>query len=140
MPNAPDLTRCSYDKCAATPTVVVNARVYCPQHELHGRRHAELWNATKTEPKEPNTVGIKKHEGNKYVRTIHSCVVPGDTVEVDVYAVLLAFNVTDPAAAHAAKKVLCAGIRGKGSAVDDYRGAIAALNRAIEIKQQKGDA
>jgi hypothetical protein len=79
-------------------------------------------------------VSIREHEGSKYIRTIESCVSPGEKTQVDVYSVLVAFDVTCPAMAHAAKKVLCAGLRGKGSAIDDLKGAIAALHRAVEIE------
>jgi hypothetical protein len=86
---------------------------------------------------------IEEHEGKKYLRTIWAV---GDQVvcdpklnrmgvQVDVYAVLIAFNVTCPARQHALKKLLCSGIRGKGSELDDLNGALAAVSRAIEIQR-----
>lgn len=89
------------------------------------------------------TLNIHQHEGRKYLRRITS--PSGETIEVDVYAVLVAFGVTCPATAHAIKKLLAAGQRGKGSRLDDLQGALAAVSRAIEIKQtsaamQLGDA
>ena len=48
--------------------------------------------------------------GSKYLRSI-DMPVPG---KVDVYSVLEAFDVRCPARQHAIKKLLCAGLRGKG--------------------------
>jgi hypothetical protein len=82
---------------------------------------------------------ITSHEGKKYLRTIypatgHSTVGgPADPIQIDVYCVIKAFKIICPAQAHALKKVLCAGQRDKGSAKADLEGAIAALNRAIEM-------
>jgi hypothetical protein len=86
-----------------------------------------------------------KHEGSKYLRTIRGWrrepvagvadAVIEVEVQVDVYAVLVAFAVTCPATAHAVKKLLCAGQRGKGSIHADLVGARAAVDRAIEIQQ-----
>ncbi len=84
---------------------------------------------------------IGSHQGRKYLRTVVS-PVKDETgnypmIEVDVYAVLTAFEVTCPATAHAIKKLLCPGQRGKGSRLDDLVGALAAVNRAIEIEQNE---
>jgi len=78
--------------------------------------------------------GLKS--GNKYLRTIRN--TEGKTLNnVDVYSVLEAFNVTNPPVQHAIKKLLCAGIRGKGSAVNDVTECIPAVERAIEIENHK---
>lgn len=76
---------------------------------------------------------------NKYLRTIHET---GNSdldiaVRADVYEVLEGFNVTCPARQHAAKKILCSGIRGKGDAVQDLTEARDALNRAIELELRR---
>jgi len=75
--------------------------------------------------------------GSKYLRDVpcligHKCV--------DVYAVLDAFNVTCPARQHAIKKLLCAGLRGKGGVKQDLSEASDAVTRAIEMhkSQTKG--
>lgn len=82
--------------------------------------------------------------GNKYHRPINGLKAYHPTpafVFVDVYAVLTAFEVTSPALQHCAKKVLCAGIRGKGSKVQDLREARDALDRAIEdAEREEGTA
>lgn len=68
--------------------------------------------------------------GNKYHRTITDLrpqAYRNNAVEIDVYRVLKAFNVTDPGCQHAAKKILCRGIRGKGDELQDTIEAIDAL-------------
>lgn len=80
---------------------------------------------------------IRNHEGKKYLREIHAADIPQVCINVDVYSVIEAFGITCPAQAHALKKVLCAGQRGKGTKIDDLVGAIAALSRAIELQQQR---
>lgn len=74
--------------------------------------------------------------GNKYFRTIHNRDdVDGRRISctVDVYRVLAAFVVTCPCVAHAAKKVLCAGLRGKATQRQDLVEAIEALEQAIQL-------
>jgi hypothetical protein len=78
------------------------------------------------------TTPIAGHEGLKYLRTIRSAE-NDDTIKVDVYSILVAFGVTCPARAQAIKKLLCCGQRGKGDERADLGGAIAAINRAIEL-------
>jgi len=57
-------------------------------------------------------------------------------VWVDVYDVLTAFDVTNPATAHALKKLLAAGGRGFKSEIEDLKEAIVSLNRAVEIQEE----
>lgn len=86
------------------------------------------------------TTPIQKHSGSKYVRTIYPCtfkesvVIHGDVlgIRVDVYCVLGAFEVPTAARGHAIKKLLCAGIRGKGDELKDLLEARDALDRDIE--------
>lgn len=70
--------------------------------------------------------------GSKYLRKI----VTTDSGCVDVYAVLLAFNVTCPARQHAIKKLLCSGIRGKGDELQDLQEAHDAVDRAIQLNNE----
>lgn len=64
--------------------------------------------------------------GNKYHREIKD--IDGTTIgNVDVYSVLRAFDVADPAIQHAIKKLLCLGIRGKGDAQQDATEAMDAI-------------
>lgn len=84
---------------------------------------------------------ITEHEGKKYIRTIQSCLPAGQEpdIHIDVYAVFKAFNVTDQPVGHAIKKLLALGERGKGSKLDDLKGALAAINRAIDQEMRGPD-
>jgi len=73
------------------------------------------------------------HSGSKYLRTIQ--LIGG---KVDVYAVLVAFGVSCPARQHAIKKLLCAGLRGKGDELQDLHEAGDAVDRAIQIAEAVG--
>jgi hypothetical protein len=55
-------------------------------------------------------------------------------IKIDVYDVLKAFNVRNPAIQHAIKKLLKGGERGVKSKVQDYTEAIESINRAIELE------
>lgn len=81
------------------------------------------------------TKTIQDHEGKKYLRTIRSCV-DNTTIQVDVYSVLRAFNVTCPIVAHMVKKLLACGERGKGDRLADLLGVEAAVSRAIEEERK----
>lgn len=80
---------------------------------------------------------INEHEGKKYLRRVFAADGSGQSVLVDVYAVLMAFDVTCPARAHAIKKLLAAGTRGKGGTIEDLIGVHAALSRAIDLQRQR---
>lgn len=67
--------------------------------------------------------------GSKYLRNIKLT----EDKKTDVYAVLLAFEVTCPARQHAIKKLLCAGLRGKNDVTNDLKEARDAIERAIEL-------
>ena len=77
---------------------------------------------------------------NKYIREIYDLDSAESPVgvEVDVYEVLEAFKVTCPARQHAIKKLLCAGLRDKGDALQDLQEAASAVGRAcaLEIKRK----
>jgi hypothetical protein len=83
---------------------------------------------------------IDQHEGKKYLRTIYSALRDGCSVRADVYEVIEAFHRgldLPEGVAHALKKLLCPGNRGKGSVLADLEGAVAALNRAVEILRRR---
>lgn len=82
-------------------------------------------------PRKTTTV-VKKSSGSKYLRDIQ--LMDG---KVDVYAVLEAFNVECPARQHAIKKLLCAGLRGKGSTLQDLNETVDAVNRAIDLERNR---
>lgn len=106
-----------------------------PLDRIH-YRHGGYRLVTRIDPPQLST-DILSHEGRKYLRRIESAVIPGESVGVDVYAVLEAFAVACPARQHAIKKLLCAGLRDKGSQLDDLIGASAAINRAIELERAR---
>lgn len=58
---------------------------------------------------------------------------PCKGVQIDVYDVLVAFTVTDPAIAHAVKKLLAPGQRGSKGWAQDVEEAIKSCQRALEM-------
>ena len=133
---------------------VVRARYHNPAHiEWEKRQAAKHVNNPEMKP---TVIPIEPHEsssssemseetitptamnttyGNKYHRTIKG-VTEGSAV-VDVYCVLEAFAVTCPARQHAIKKLLCAGLRGKGDSVQDLTEAMESVARAITLEKQR---
>ena len=63
---------------------------------------------------------------NKYSKRVKSTTI-------DVYDVLVAFNVTCPAMQHAIKKCLMSGQRGYKDTKQDKREAIQSIERSIEL-------
>ena len=55
---------------------------------------------------------------------------------VDVYDVLMAFNVTNPATQHAIKKLLMPGNRGHKDKLTDLKDAHQSIARAIELESE----
>lgn len=81
----------------------------------------------------PDPVEEQHYRDDKYIRSIRA--VKGEqSIDVDVYEVLEAFNVTCPARQHALKKLLCAGLRNKGSVMQDLREAEACVRRAMKMQ------
>ena len=77
---------------------------------------------------------MSDHSGKKYLRQIP---VDDDGLS-DVYDVLYAYEVKSQPRGHAIKKLLCAGIRGKGSELQDISEAIDALQRDLkQIKREQ---
>ncbi|AEI91269.1 gp69 [Escherichia phage phiEB49] len=74
---------------------------------------------------------------SKYNREIIG--LDGTEVTVDVYRVLDAFCVTDPAIQHAIKKMLCTGLRGHKDYLTDLNDAIESLNKAVELRKQRDE-
>lgn len=59
-------------------------------------------------------------------------VQPG--IYIDVYDVLSAFKVDNPAVQHAVKKLLAAGVRGQKTKLEDLEEAILSVQKAIRIE------
>jgi hypothetical protein len=73
---------------------------------------------------------------SKYTREITQTLADEDqgfSISVDVYDVLRAFAVTDPAIQHAIKKLLCTGIRGHKDSRQDLEEAIQSIERALDV-------
>jgi hypothetical protein len=66
-------------------------------------------------------------------QTLNNYQRPCKGVYIDVYDVLVAFKVTNPASQHAIKKILASGQRGVKDFEQDLLEAIASLKRAIEL-------
>ena len=75
--------------------------------------------------------GLHYPTTNKYERQIRNR--SKEAIYVDVYDVLVAFGVINPALQHAIKKMLCTGIRGYKDFNQDIDEAIQALERAKEL-------
>lgn len=87
--------------------------------------------------------GVPLHSGSKYLRLITGwCPETGRTTSilVDVYDVCAAFGDPPAPRSHAIKKLLCAGIRGKGGRLQDLREARDALTRDIQKVEQEESA
>lgn len=72
---------------------------------------------------------------NKYEREIIG--LNGETAIIDVYRTLEAFNVTNPMAQHAIKKLLCMGLRGHKDTSEDLDDAIDSLQKMKKYLGQK---
>jgi len=70
---------------------------------------------------------------SKYNRKIRD--KNGAEITVDVYDVLVAFDVKCPAMQHAIKKMLCSGLRGHKDSTQDKEEAISSINRSIELEK-----
>lgn len=88
---------------------------------------------------DPKTDVIEHGNNNGYSTKIKTIVIDGidHDIHVDVYDVLTAFNVINPATAHAVKKQLKSGKRGVKGVIQDLTEARDSLNRAIEIERAK---
>lgn len=72
---------------------------------------------------------------SKYDRKIIG--IDGTVTTVDVYRVLYAFGVSDPAMQHAVKKMLCMGLRGHKDYLTDLNDSIDSLQKAKELYGQR---
>lgn len=72
---------------------------------------------------------------SKYDREIIG--IDGTITTVDVYRVLYAFGVSDPATQHAVKKMLCMGLRGHKDYLADLNDSIDSLQKSRELYEQK---
>ena len=92
----------------------------------------EAWQAAE---KRMDAIGHNGGTGEHYESPASKYHVQIKGQWVDVYDILTAYSVTNPADAHAIKKMLCPGQRGAKDGIQDRREAIASLERAIELEQ-----
>jgi len=80
---------------------------------------------------------IEIDKGSKYRKKISEIDGDGNktTITVDVYDVLKAFNVINPATQHAVKKLLAGGNRGHKDLITDLKEAHWSIERAIELEE-----
>ena len=75
---------------------------------------------------------LKPSDGNKYHREIFD-IAGNESIYVDVYSILAAFEVTNPALQHLIKKALCAGLRGHKNELTDMDDIIESAYRAKDM-------
>ena len=81
--------------------------------------------------------GELKIDGKMHESTINKYTRDCKGVQVDVYDVLQAFDVTNPALQHLIKKALCVGIRGHKTKQQDLQDIIDSAIRAKELESNK---
>jgi hypothetical protein len=92
----------------------------------------EAWQAAE---KRMDAIGHNGGTGEHYESPASKYHVQIKGQWVDVYDILTAYSVTNPADAHAIKKMLCPGQRGAKDGIQDRQEAIVSLQRAIELEQ-----
>ena len=82
---------------------------------------------------------VEHDKKNKYSRKIKTISLGNvdHAIYADVYDVLTAFEVVNPAMAHAVKKMLAPGQRGAKGTIQDMREAVESIERAIELELVK---
>jgi hypothetical protein len=91
----------------------------------------EAWQAAE---KRMDIIGHNGSTGDHYESPASKYHVQIKGQWVDVYDILTAYSVTNPADAHAIKKMLCPGRRGAKDGIQDRQEAIVSLQRAIELE------
>jgi hypothetical protein len=110
---------------------------------LHNNFSSDIVAYRPLEPQyHPDDVAFKKEQQmNKYQRLITGKPFIDDDgttldgLKIDVYDVLKAFNVTNPATQHAIKKLLASGQRGYKDTQQDLDEAIQSIQRAKELEE-----
>ena len=92
----------------------------------------EAWQAAE---QRMDAIGQNGATGDHYEAPASKYHVQIKGQRVDVYDILSAYGVTNPADAHAIKKMLCPGQRGAKDGIQDRQEAIVSLQRAIELEQ-----
>ncbi|WYC18338.1 hypothetical protein [Citrobacter phage vB_CfrS_K1M] len=95
------------------------------------------YDPTKVDGEQRMKCGELKIDGETHESTINKYTRDCKGVQVDVYDVLQAFDVTNPALQHLIKKALCVGIRGHKTKQQDLQDIIDSAIRAKELESNK---
>lgn len=108
-----------------------------PIREFSAKADVEVvkYDPTKVDGDQLVKCGELKIDGKMHDATINKYTRDCKGVQVDVYDVLQAFNVTNPALQHLIKKALCVGIRGHKTKHQDLQDIIDSAIRAKELEQ-----
>ena len=93
------------------------------------------YDPTKVDGEQRVKCGELKVDGEWHESTINKYTRDCKGAQVDVYDVLQAFNVTNPALQNLIKKALCVGIRGHKTKQQDLQDIIDSAIRAKELEQ-----
>jgi hypothetical protein len=104
----------------------------CPEDPFASPEEDEAWAEAE---KRMDIIGHNGSTGDHYEAPASKYHVQIKGQWVDVYDILTAYSVTNPADAHAIKKMLCPGQRGAKDGIQDRQEAIVSLQRAIELEQ-----
>lgn len=121
----------SHACCDGFPEEYYKLRVKLCNEFLDNTRHGQLTQMKET----ADTLigyGVASTKYNKPITGID-----GVKTTVDVYRVLVAFNIVDPELQHSLKKLLNLGVRGKGDYTQDLDEAILSLQKMKERKEQE---
>ena len=122
-----------------------------PESEVYKTFTRDQWQAARDELESPfsspeedeawqaaeqrmDAIGQNGATGEHYVKPASKYHVLINGKLTDVYDILTAYSVTNPADAHAIKKMLCPGQRGAKDGIQDRQEAIVSLQRAIELE------
>ena len=103
----------------------------CPEDPFASPEEDEAWAEAE---KRMDIIGHNGSTGDHYEAPASKYHVQIKGQWVDVYDILTAYSVTNPADAHAIKKMLCPGRRGAKDGIQDRQEAIVSLQRAIELE------
>jgi len=103
----------------------------CPEDPFASPEEDEAWAEAE---KRIDAIGHNGSTGDHYEAPASKYHVQIKGQWVDVYDILTAYSVTNPADAHAIKKMLCPGQRGAKDGIQDRQEAIVSLQRAIELE------
>ena len=104
-------------------------------HEIGYNHPLLIWHREQDEPfLTPETTLNDQYAEIEQVRKHrHYFKDVSNIAEIDVYAVLKLFDVTDPCLQHIIKKALCAGKRGHKDMMEDLQNIVDTAIRAVEL-------